>query len=100
MVARGALPARPFVIACQQYVADPWRGLAQWTYAHVPRGYRERCPGEVTKLIEAQITRFAPGFPSVIRRRIAHNAAALEAWNPKLNGGDIAGGNMRGAQML
>ena len=99
-VARGRLPQRPFVMVCQQFAADASRGLVLWTYAHVPHGYRERFPGEVAERIEEQIERFAPGFRAVVRRRIETSAAELEAWNPNLVGGDIAGGAMRGAQTL
>jgi phytoene dehydrogenase-like protein len=43
-VADGRLPALPFVLAGQQYLADPTRRAGDvvplWAYAHVPRGYR------------------------------------------------------------
>mgnify|MGYP002651543047 CR=1 FL=1 len=48
----------------------------------------------------AQIERFAPGFSHVVRQRIEASPAALEAWNPNVVGGDIAGGAMDGAQLL
>lgn len=99
-VAAGLLPRRPFVMASQQYAADPSRGLVLWTYAHVPHGYRQRYPGEVAERITAQIERFAPGFRAVVRETIETPPAALEAWNPNLVGGDIAGGAMDGAQLL
>ena len=99
-VAGGIMPERPFVMAAQQYAADPSRGLVLWTYAHVPHAYRERYPGEVAEKIERQIERFAPGFSHVVRQRIEASPAALEAWNPNIVGGDIAGGAMDGAQLL
>nr|WP_232507183.1 NAD(P)/FAD-dependent oxidoreductase [Corynebacterium glaucum] len=99
-VARGVLPDRPFVMASQQYAADPSRGLVLWTYAHVPHGYRERYPGEVAETITEQIERFAPGFSAVVKQRIETSPQALEEWNPNLVGGDIAGGAMSGTQML
>ncbi|MDN8626018.1 phytoene dehydrogenase-like protein [Corynebacterium mucifaciens] len=99
-VADGIMPERPFVMAAQQYAADPSRGLVLWTYAHVPHGYRERYPGEVAEKITRQIERFAPGFSHVVRQRIEASPAALEAWNPNIVGGDIAGGAMDGAQLL
>ena len=99
-VARGVLPDRPFVMASQQYAADPSRGLVLWTYAHVPHGYRERYPGEVAETITEQIERFAPGFSVVVKQRIETSPQALEEWNPNLVGGDIAGGAMSGTQML
>ena len=99
-VANGIMPERPFVMAAQQYAADPSRGLVLWTYAHVPHGYRERHPGEVAEKITKQIERFAPGFRAVVRDTIETPPQDLEAWNPNLVGGDIAGGAMDGAQLL
>ena len=99
-VANGVMPERPFVMAAQQYAADPSRGLVLWTYAHVPHGYRERYPGEVAQRITAQIERFAPGFTAVIKETIETPPQELEAWNPNLVGGDIAGGAMDGAQLF
>lgn len=99
-VANGVMPERPFVMAAQQYVADPSRGLVLWTYAHVPHAYRERHPGEVAEKITKQIERFAPGFRAVVRDTIETSPQEMEAWNPNLVGGDIAGGAMDGAQLL
>ena len=62
-VARGMMPNRPFVMVCQQFVADPARGPVLWTYAHVPRGWR----GDATGHIARQIERFAPGFADAVR---------------------------------
>lgn len=106
-VARGRLPERPFVMVCQQQAADSSRthGPAAgctvlWTYAHVPAGYSERRPGEATRLIEAQIERFAPGFRDRILERRTTNPVMLERWNPNLIGGDVAGGSMTGLQSV
>lgn len=106
-VSRGILPERPFVMVCQQQAADPSRAVGPargrtvvWTYAHVPAGYQERFPGEVTELIERQIERFAPGFRDRVLRRRVTTPADLEAWNPNLVGGDVAGGAMTGLQTV
>lgn len=96
----GKMPARPFVMVCQQYAADPSRGLTLWTYAHVPHGYIERFPGEVRELIIQQIERFAPGFRDVILDTHEQSPSNLEEWNSNLIGGDIAGGAMTGLQTL
>ncbi|HWA87195.1 MAG TPA: hypothetical protein VG710_13285, partial [Opitutus sp.] len=50
--------------------------------------------------IEAQVERFAPGFRDCILTRHTFNPAALEALNPNLVGGDIAGGAMTVGQLL
>lgn len=98
--ARGRMPEKPFVMVCQQYVADPSRGMTLWTYAHVPHAYTERFPGEVRTIITRQIERFAPGFRDIIMEAHDTSPAALEKRNPNLVGGDIAGGAMTGAQTL
>jgi phytoene dehydrogenase-like protein len=91
-VAEGRMPARPFVLAAQQYLADPSRAAGDvvplWTYAHVPRGYR----GDATTAIEDQVERFAPGFRERIVARHVTTPADLERYNPAWVGGDIAGG--------
>ncbi|RRJ87028.1 NAD(P)/FAD-dependent oxidoreductase [Gulosibacter macacae] len=102
-VASRRLPAHPMVIVCQQQAADPSRASNRtiiWAYAHVPFGYRDAHPGEVRGRIEAQIERFAPGFRDRILEYCESSPAALEAWNPNLVGGDIAGGAMTGRQVL
>lgn len=99
----GRLPERPFVMVCQQQAADPSRAhgpaagtTVVWTYAHVPAG----CDAPVEGLIEAQIERFAPGFRDRILHRVATTPSGLEAWNPNLIGGDVAGGAMGGLQQV
>ncbi|MEA2168835.1 MAG: hypothetical protein QOF76_2135 [Solirubrobacteraceae bacterium] len=90
--AAGIMPARPFVLVCQQYLADPSRSDGDkhplYAYAHVPAGY----DGDATAAIEAQIERFAPGFRDRILARHVQSAAAWEAHNPNYVGGDIVTG--------
>jgi phytoene dehydrogenase-like protein len=50
--------------------------------------------------IEAQVERFAPGFRDCILARHVTSAAAFEAWNPNLVGGDLSGGAMTLKQLL
>jgi phytoene dehydrogenase-like protein len=99
-VADGRMPARPFVLAAQQHLADPSRAAGDvvplWTYAHVPRGYR----GDAAAAIEAQIERFAPGFGARVVARHVTTPADLEAYNPAWLGGDIAGGATDPWQLL
>jgi phytoene dehydrogenase-like protein len=92
MVARGALPERPFVLVCQQYLADPTRSAGDvhplYAYAHVPAGY----DGDVTAQIEQQIERFAPGFRERILARHVRNVVQTEADNANYVGGDVVTG--------
>ncbi|MEI9893760.1 MAG: NAD(P)/FAD-dependent oxidoreductase [Chthoniobacter sp.] len=91
-VARGEVPARPFVLLAQPTVCDPSRapagGHTAWAYCHVPRGNTV----EMTGTIEAQIERFAPGFSRCVLARHVSRPADLQAGNANLDGGDITGG--------
>ena len=91
-VAAGRHAARPFVLVSQPTVADPTRAPAgrhtAWGYCHVPSG----SPVDMTEAIEAQVERFAPGFRDVVLARSTMRAPDLEAHNPNLVGGDVAGG--------
>lgn len=88
----GRMPERPFVLLCQQYLADPGRSVGDvhpiWAYAHVPQGYT----GDATEAVIAQIERFAPGFRGQIVATSVSGPAQLEAHNSNYLGGDIAGG--------
>lgn len=91
-VARGTMPARPFVLVAQQHVADPTRSRGDvhpvWAYAHVPHGWS----GDATEAVLDQIERFAPGFRDRIVARAVRSPADLEAENPNYVGGDITVG--------
>lgn len=102
-VAAGRMPEHPFVMLCQQQAADPTRaaGAAEgthvvWAYAHVPRGWE----GSVRAVVEQAVEEHAPGFRERILRVVETGPAALEAWNPNLVGGDIAGGALDGTQLV
>jgi phytoene dehydrogenase-like protein len=86
------MPERPFVLVCQQAVADPTRarGGVQpvWAYAHVPSGFT----GDATETVVDQIERFAPGLRERILARFVRTPADLEAYNPNYVGGDIITG--------
>jgi phytoene dehydrogenase-like protein len=89
---RGRMPARPFVLLCQQYLADPQRSAGNihpvWAYAHVPNGY----DGDGEKAVLDQIERFAPGLRERIVATATHSPADFEAGNPNYVGGDIVAG--------
>ncbi len=97
---RGRMPERPFVLVCQQSVADPSRARDDvhpiWAYAHVPSGY----PGDATDAVIDQIERFAPGVRERIVGSFIRSTAELEAYNPNYIGGDIITGANTVRQIL
>jgi phytoene dehydrogenase-like protein len=99
-VARGAMPERPFVLVCQQYLADPSRSAGDvhplYAYAHVPAGYS----GDAGAQIEAQIERFAPGFRERILARHVRSVAQMEVHNVNYVGGDVVTGANDPRQMI
>jgi phytoene dehydrogenase-like protein len=99
-VAAGRMPARPFVLVGQQYLADPTRSAGDvhpvWAYAHVPHGY----PGDASEAILAQLERFAPGTRERVVASATRGTAEFEAYNPNFVGGDIATGANSALQVL
>jgi len=91
-VNRGRMPERPFVLLCQQYLADPSRSRGDvhpvWAYAHVPAGYE----GDATEALLDQVERFAPGLRERILARHVRSPADLESYNANYIGGDIVTG--------
>jgi phytoene dehydrogenase-like protein len=91
-VNRGRMPARPFVLVGQQYLADPQRSAGDvhpiWAYAHVPSGY----DGDGERAILDQLERFAPGLRERIVAASVRTPAQIEAENANLVGGDIVNG--------
>ena len=89
---KGRIADKPFVILAQPSLFDPSRAPegkhTAWAYCHVPND----CSHDMTKSIEAQVERFAPGFRDVILARHTSAPAELQAENPNLVGGDITGG--------
>jgi phytoene dehydrogenase-like protein len=89
---RGRERQRPFVLAVQPSLFDPTRAPegkhTLWTYCHVPHG----STADMTRAIEQQIERFAPGFRDVVLARHVMPPSELERCNPNLVGGDINGG--------
>ena len=92
MVAHGGHPDRPYVLFVQATVADPTRAPAGrhtgWAYCHVPNGSTV----DMTRAIEAQVERFAPGFRDRVLARHTMGPTALERHNANEVGGDIGGG--------
>ena len=90
----GKVPEKPFVLLAQPTLFDPSRAPegkhVAWAYCHVPYG----CDVDMTRAIEDQIERFAPGFRDVVLARSVMAPSALERHNPNLVGGDISAGAM------
>ena len=97
---RGRMPAKPFILVGQQYLADAGRSKGDvhpvWTYAHVPAGYA----GDAGEAILSQIERFAPGFRDRIVAKHVATPADIEAYNPNYVGGDISTGANNPLQVL
>jgi phytoene dehydrogenase-like protein len=89
---RGRMPERPFVLVCQQSLADPTRASGDthpvWAYAHVPNAY----PGDATEPLLDQIERFAPGLRERILAIATRSTAEMAAYNANYVGGDIITG--------
>ncbi len=100
LVNRGTMPERPFVLVCQQYLADPSRSAGDvhpvWAYAHVPAGYTR----DATDAVINQIERFAPGLRERIIGRSVRSPGGFEQYNENWVGGDIATGANTPRQML
>jgi phytoene dehydrogenase-like protein len=92
LIYRGRMPERPFVLVCQQSLADPTRARGDvhpvWTYAHVPSGYT----GDATEMIIDQIERFAPGLRERIVGKAVRSTAEIFEHNENYLGGDIMTG--------
>ena len=96
----GRMPARPFVLVSQQYLADPERSSGDvhpvWAYAHVPNGY----DGDAEQALLDQIERFAPGLRERIVATTVRGPAELETRNANYLGGDIITGANTPLQVL
>jgi phytoene dehydrogenase-like protein len=99
-VAAGRIPEQPFVLVSQPTIVDPSRAPAgkhvAWAYCHLPRG----ADVDLTESVERRIEAFAPGFRDLILARAATTPGQMEARNPNLVGGDIAGGSNGGLQLF
>jgi phytoene dehydrogenase-like protein len=100
LVHRGRMPEEPFVLVCQQYLADPSRSTGDvdpvYSYAHVPAGYA----GDATAAIEEQIERYAPGFRERIVARHVRSATEMPAYNANYVGGDVVTGSNDARQLI
>jgi phytoene dehydrogenase-like protein len=92
LVNRGRMPERPFVIVCQQSLADPTRAKDDvhpvWAYAHVPNSYT----GDASEALLDQIERFAPGLRERILASNVRSTSQIASDNANYVGGDIITG--------
>lgn len=103
----GRLPARPFTLIGQQYLADASRSSGTggqrlnplWAYAHVPAGW-DGTGHETFELVTAQIEREAPGFRDCIVDWTASPPSTVQAHNANNAGGEISGGANSPLQLL
>jgi phytoene dehydrogenase-like protein len=91
---------QPFVLLAQQSLFDATRAPAgkhtAWAYCHVRNGSTQ----DMTRQIEEQIERFAPGFRDRILQRSVLAPMDLERRNANLVGGDVNGGAFDLRQLL
>lgn len=90
---KGRNPEKPYVLVVQQSLFDPTRAPkgkhTAWAYAHVPNN----STFDMTRRIEDQIERFAPGFRDCVIAKTVLPPAALERHNANNVGGNISGGS-------
>jgi phytoene dehydrogenase-like protein len=115
-IACGLVPEELFLLVGQQSIADPTRQPegrdTAWAYTHLPRELKGDAAGDIAAPLtadgrqrladrmEAGIEALAPGFRSSIRGRHVAAPADLEAHDPNLVGGAIAGGTAQLHQQL
>lgn len=89
---KGEHADKPYVLLAQPSLFDPTRAPESkhtaWAYCHVPNGSTY----DMTKRVEDQVERFAPGFRKRVLARSVMGPAELERRNANLVGGDINGG--------
>lgn len=97
---KGQHHEKPYVLVVQQTPFDPTRAPrgkhTAWAYCHVPHGSTL----DMTKQIENQMERFAPGFRDLVLARHVMGTEAMERYNANLVGGDITGGAQNISQLF
>lgn len=115
-LARGLIPARPFLVFGQMNVADRTRSPAGtetgWAYTHVPQHVRGDAAGTLdgrweagegeafADRMEAEVEMLAPGFRDLILDRHVLTPRSLEEANVNLAGGAVNGGTAQLHQQL
>lgn len=115
-IARGVVPARPFLVFGQYSMSDasrcpPGKEVA-WAYTHVPQRILGDAAGELTgswdererelfvARVEERVESCAPGFRELVRARHALFPRDLEERNANLVNGAINGGTAQLHQQL
>lgn len=99
-VARGRIPASPFVMLTQPTVVDNTRSPDKhivWAYTRLPAAAPEAV---ITEPLLTQIDRFAPGVHDLIENIAVTSPQQFEEMNRNLIGGDILGGHTDGLGFL
>ena len=115
-LARGLLPATPFLVMGQQSMTDPTRmppgKETVWAYSHVPREVRGDAAGEIVgpldrsalerfaDRMQSEVEKLAPGFGDSVRHRYVMGPGDLESRNANLVGGAIGAGTSQLYQQL
>jgi phytoene dehydrogenase-like protein len=96
----GRISGRTFILTAQPSVFDPTRAPpgkhTAWAYVHVPND----SPHDMTREIEDEVERHAPGFRDLVLARATTTARELGQLDPNFVGGDIAGGAMTLRQLF
>jgi len=99
----GRVPAEPTLVVGQHTLHDRSRAPADrhtlYLYTHVPQRL-DVDEADVVERIERRLEAFAPGFRALILARSVRSPQRLEAENPSLVGGDLAGGSFEIDQQL
>jgi phytoene dehydrogenase-like protein len=100
----GRFPDAPALVVGQHTLHDRTRAPegkhTLYAYARVPSRTGTLSAAEMVERIELQIERFAPGFRRLIEARSVRTPEAIEAENPSLGNGDLAGGSCELDQQL
>lgn len=96
----GEHPDDPYVLVSQPSVCDPSRAPegkhTLWAYCHVPNGSEQ----DMSRIIEDQIERYAPGFKDTIISKHTMHSMEMEKYNFNYIGGDINGGAQTVTQLF
>jgi phytoene dehydrogenase-like protein len=115
-LAKGLVPARPFLLVGQMTTADPSRSPAgtesAWAYTHVPQQVRgdvldritgrwdDRETADFVDRIEARIEERAPGFRDLVIGRHVQSPRRLQDADTNLRSGAVNAGTAQVHQQL